>query len=110
MKNFRWNGPEVQARVHGAVVRAVNETMGDCVTSAKELVHVDTSALQGSIRFEPAHSQGDKVVGHWGSFDIKYALWQEVLPEGRGGKAYLRPSADEHYPELKKKIAEAMHG
>jgi hypothetical protein len=104
---LHWKGDEVLREVKAAEIIGVNKTMGACVTTAKMLVNVDTSLLQGSIRSEPAIPFGTGVVGHWGSFDVSYAFWQEVLPEPRG-KAYIRPAADAHYPRLAGFIRGAM--
>jgi hypothetical protein len=103
-----WRGPQVAARARRAQIVGINKTTGECVTSAKGLVHVDTATLQGSIRLEPARADGNGARGQWGSFDVNYALWQEVLPRGRGGKPYLRPSADANYPHLAGHIRAAL--
>lgn len=103
-----WRGPLVAARAQRAQIVGINKTMGECVVDAKGLVHVDTSTLQGSLRLEGARAEGNGARGQWGSFDIAYALWQEVLPAGRGGKAYLRPSADMNYPHLAGHIRAAL--
>lgn len=106
--SLHWRGPQVAARVRAAQITGVNKTMGECIIQAKATVHVDTATLQGSIRLEPARPEGNGVVGQWGSFDVRYALWQEVLPPSRGGKAYLRPSADANYPHLRAHIRAAL--
>lgn len=96
-----WRGRQVAEDVRRASLAGINKTLGACVTTAKATVHVDTSVLQGSIMNKPAEPLGaDGASGRWGSFDVNYALWQEVLPESRGGKAYLRPAADQHYGTL----------
>jgi hypothetical protein len=106
--SVEWNGDSVAERVRRASLIGVNRTMGKCIVTAKELVHVDTSTLQGSIRSEPARETASGATGTWGSFDVNYALWQEVLPSERGGKAYLRPAADTHYRELGNEIRGAL--
>lgn len=109
MSRVSWRGPLVAARVRAAQIAGVNKTMGECVTEAKGLVHVDTATLQGSITIaDPARPYGGGVRGTWGSADVAYALWQEVLPPARGGKPYLRPSADLHYPSLAGHIRAAL--
>lgn len=82
--------------------------MGECILQAKGLVHVDTATLQGSIRLETARAEGNGARGQWGSFDVGYAIFQELLPPSRGGKAYLRPSADANYPHLAGHIRAAL--
>jgi len=108
VSGLSWRGPLVAARVRHAQIAGINKTMGECIVSAKGLVHVDTATLQGSIRLEGARAEGAGARGQWGSFDVNYALWQEVLPPSRGGKAYLRPSADQHYPSLAGHIRAAL--
>ena len=108
MSRVLWRGPLVAARVRAAQIAGVNKTMGECIVQAKATVHVQFGTLQGSIRLEPARPVGSGVAGQWGSFDVNYALWQEVLPPGRGGKAYLRPSADANYPHLAGHIRAAL--
>ena len=106
--SFDWKGGSVKHKAMAAAQRGVNVVMGKCVISAKDLVHVQYAVLQGSIRLEPATIQGDRVVGQWGSFDVGYAFWQEVLPASRGGKPYLRPSASKYYPTLKVEVKRAF--
>lgn len=108
MNRIVWRGAAVAAHVRAAQIAGVNKTMGECITQAKGLVHVDTATLQGSIRLEGAQPDGNGVRGQWGSFDVNYALWQEVLPAGRGGKPYLRPSADTNYRNLAGHIRAAL--
>lgn len=108
MSRVSWRGPLVAARVRHAQIAGIDKTMGECIVEAKSLVHVDTATLQGSIRLEGARASGGGARGQWGSFDVNYALWQEVLPPHRGGKAYLRPSADHNYPHLAGHIRAAM--
>jgi hypothetical protein len=102
-----WKGKEVGQKVRLASVRGINVTLGSCIITAKQLVHVKTSLLQGSIRAEPATPTASGARGQWGSFDVNYALWQEVLPEPRG-RAYLRPSGDTHYRSLPRNIKAAL--
>ena len=47
------------------------------------------------------------MAGRWGSFDVNYALVQEILPEPRG-RPYLRPAADQEYPKLKARLKARM--
>lgn len=101
-----WNGEAVERNLKRATKAAMDDIASDCVDTAKGLVNVDTTALQGSIQSRPAEERGGSIVVLWGSFSINYALWQEILPPERGGKAYLRPSADKHYPKLRERIAQ----
>lgn len=97
--SLTWRGPAVEKKVEAAAIAGINETTGACVVMAMGLVHRRSGTLRGSIRIEPARSSGGRVMGSWGSFDVNYALWQEVSMK-HGGKPYLRPSADAEYPKL----------
>ena len=120
-----WHGDEILKRLREATRDGIDETMGLCVNGSKERVPVITATYQGSIRFEPATIQGDRVRGQWGSFDVGYALKVETGrgPEGptkiddrlQGGrqrqrirtgqgKGVLRGQADAHYPDLPDRI------
>jgi len=101
-------GQQLQDKVETAVKKAMNETTGLCVQSAMGLVHVKTATLQGSIQAKDTEKDDDgMLVARWGSFNVNYAYWQEVLPPPRG-KPYLRPSADIEYPKLGARIQEKL--
>ena len=104
-----WNGDRLLEKARDAARLAIDETTAAAVSPAKDLVHVKTRILQGSIQFRPAVREGNRTVGRWGSFDVNYALWQEILPEPRG-RAYLRPAADTEYPKLAARIKARMKG
>ena len=99
-----WKGEIVKANVRAAAAMGINETMGDCIIMAKQLVRVKTATLQGSIRLTPAIQLGNHVRGVWGSFDVNYALWQEVGTSKMSAQPYLRPSAAAHYSSLAGRI------
>ena len=103
-----WEGELIVAKAKAAAVIAVNQTMAKCVQMAKGLVRTDTTALQGSIRMEPATVHMGGVKGTWGSFDINYALWQEIGTSVMSAQPYLRPSADAEYGGLEERIRAAM--
>lgn len=102
-----WLGDAIKGRIRRAEKQAIDDTTAACVIPAKDRVHVRTRILQGSIQSRDAVEEEDRVVGRWGSFDVNYAFWQEVLPEPRG-RSYLRPAADEEYPKLAGRIKEAL--
>lgn len=106
--SLEWRGDEVRDKVRQAQKRGVNIIIERCLREAKDLVHVRTGTLQRSLKTPGAKETRDGVEAQWGSFDVEYAFWQEVLPPEKGGKAYLRPSADRHYPELGDAIRKAM--
>lgn len=132
-----WRGDNVRRRVVQATREAFDETMALCVVTAKSNTPVKTAALQGSIRLNPAQLvRGNVVEGVWGSFEINYALAVEVgtrggsvqvsahtragksgthnvrahwrLTQPRPGRNMLRGAADEHYPDVRARIAKRL--
>lgn len=103
-----WRGAAVAAKVRAAEMVGIDVTMARCVEMAKTLVRVKTATLQGSIRFEPARPTGAGVVGLWGSFDVNYALWQEIGTSKMSAKPYLRPAGDFEYGLLAARIRRAF--
>lgn len=128
---LEWFGEELKERARHASRRGINSVMADCVATAKDLVPVDTAALQGSIQMRDAEVRGDEIVGLWGSWSIAYALavetgtrphtiypsrkkalWWPGLPHpvamvhhpGTPARPYLIPSAKRNYPKLPERI------
>lgn len=99
-----WNGEQVKRKAVTASRKGIDETMSKCVIVAKGRVRVKTATLQGSLRMEPAVVLGQRIKGTWGSFDVNYALWQEIGTSRMSGQPYLRPAADAEYPQLKARI------
>lgn len=110
MSKLIWHGDEIKRKVSEATRRGIDITTHSCVGPAKEKVRVDTGILQGSIKAEPAHHEpGRGWVGRWGSFDVNYALWQEIKTFRHAGhQPYLRPTAEEEYPKLVERIKAAL--
>lgn len=102
--SLAWRGDQVRSHVERAVLAGMDETMAACVLQAKGLVRVKTAVLQGSIQMRPAEFRGAVAIGLWGSFDVNYAIWQEIGTSRMTGKPYLRPSADAQYPRLGARI------
>lgn len=101
---IKWNGDETKAKARKAVHDGIAEVvLGQCIATSKTLVRVDTAYLQGSIQARD-DSAGDNVKFTWGSFNVDYAIYQEIGPAGGsrvwGYTPYLRPSADENYPKI----------
>lgn len=100
-----WNGNEIKAKLQEAQRLAIDETTHACVTPAKNRVRRISGTLQGSIQARPARREGSRTVGRWGSFDVNYALWQEIITFSRAGhQPYLRPAAEEEYPKLAARV------
>jgi hypothetical protein len=103
--SLTWNGDKIKAKLQEAQRLAIDETTGSCVGPAKDRVRIKTRILQGSIQFRPATREGSRTVGRWGSFDVNYALWQEIITFSRAGhQPYLRPAAEEEYPKLAARV------
>lgn len=104
-KLVEWHGDAIRARLSRAAQQGIDTTTHAAVTPAKEKVRVKTRILQGSIQARPAVQEGGRWVGRWGSFDVNYALWQEIITFSQAGhQPYLRPAASEEYPKLAGRI------
>ena len=101
----RWRGRILSKQSQEAARDGIDETMAAAVPLAKSRTPVVTGTLQGSIRFEPAKIDKNRVYGEWGSFDVNYAMVVEVGRGGRPGRNMLRGAADEEHPKLKQRIA-----
>ncbi len=128
---LEWYGDRVTAAVVRATRFGMDSVMASCVSTAKSMVPRKTSVLQGSIQMRPTMISGVDLVGYWGSFGVKYALWVEqgtrphvILPKtrqalywpgadhpvrmvyhpGTKSRPYLIPAAQQHYPSLALRI------
>lgn len=101
MALIKWNGDAVARRVEAAALKGVDETMAACVRHAKSNHpwRNRTGTLEGSLQMRPAESIAGRIVGLWGSFDVAYAIYLEMM-----GYAYLRPAAQAEYPKLSERI------
>ena len=119
-KGFKldWKGDDVLKQVVKATRQGIDEVMGECVVDAQANTPVLTGNLRRSIKpQEPAHEEGDVVVGVWGSAgignreseeDVGYAFYVEVGSRGRPGRNMLRNAADKNYPRLEDTIAKRL--
>lgn len=105
---LHWKGPLLVSKAKAASSAALVKTAARCVTKAKTLVRVKTATLQGSLRFTPPQVKGKGVTIQWGSFDVNYAIFQELGTYKMSAKPYLRPAADEYYPQLEDLIRQEM--
>jgi len=102
---LKWNGPIIAAAFLQAAKRAVDETTAECVVLAKGKAPFQYGVLQGSIMAKPAKITGSGgVAAEWGSFDVNYAIYQELGTYKMAAQPYLRPSAEIAYPGLEGKI------
>ena len=94
----------------GAVM-GINKVMADCVGHSKDIVPYDTGTLHNSIQIiNFAKSEGDSIIGTWGSRDVNYAIFVEFGTIFMSAQPYLRPSADLHYENLSTAIKEFTDG
>jgi hypothetical protein len=101
-----WTDDQVLRQVSDALKAGIDETTHSCVPVAQSLVRVRYGILRGSIQARAAtYIPGRGWVGRWGSFDVNYALAQEVISFSHAGwQPYLRPAADREYPRLVPRI------
>ena len=105
---FKWRGKKVEQRIARASMTAINVTMAACVIHAKGNTPVLTGTAQGSIQLRPAVTEGRRIVGRWGSYNVDYFIWLEIGARGRPGHFMLRRAADREYPKLTDRIREAL--
>lgn len=103
-----WNGDELKKKKDKAVEWAMKTIMADCIRDAKADVPVKTATLQGSIQMRNPEKVEGKWVGLWGSWNVLYAVFQELGTIFMKGKFFLRRAADKNYPRLGGKIKEGM--
>jgi len=64
-----------------------------------------TGALEGSIRMEPAQEIAPgRFRGSFGSFDVDYAIYQELGTRFIQAGHFLRNAADIHFPTLSSRL------
>ena len=100
-----WNGDAILEATAKAAILGMDETLALCTAGAIGKVHIVSSDLQGSIHFEPSKRVSKFLVaGQWGSYDINYALIEEIR------HPYLRPQADTYYGGTGKRIGKHLEG
>lgn len=110
--SIQWEGKEVFDKVTAATKLGIDQTLAACVKYAKthhEFVN-RTAMLEGSIAFRSAEVRLTKVVGVWGSFTVKYAIFIEAGTSRITKMPFLRPAADAEYPKLPERIKANMGG
>lgn len=99
----RWEGENLKDKVRRAAKQGTEDTVAACITTSKRLVRVDTAYLQGSLQYRD-ESAAELIRFLWGSFNVEYAIYQEIGPVSGVRQwaftPYLRPSADQNYPYL----------
>ena len=104
-----WYGDDVVARTERAIREGIDEVTSACVRSAIPLAPIKTGALRGSIRMIPAREVRTGVIaGLWGSFNINYAIFQELGTIYMSGKRFLRRAANRHYGQLRAAIGRRL--
>ena len=104
VKIIEWHGDKLLKRLAEAQRLGIDTTTAAAVAPAKRFVRVKTRILQGSIQTRQAVREGGRWVGRWGSFDVNYALWQEIGTARMSAQPYLRPAAEIEYPKLAGRI------
>lgn len=105
---LKWNDEEIKKKTLDATRLAMDRVMAKCIKESKIMVPVVTATLQGSIRMEPTKLEGDNLVGRWGSYNVMYAIFQELGTSHMAANPFLRPAADKYYPSLPGEIRKAM--
>ncbi len=105
---IKWDDEKVIKKTLDATRLAMDRVMAKCVEQAKATVRVKTTTLQGSIRMEPTKLSGGDLVGIWGSYNVLYAIFQELGTIYMEPWPALRPAADRYYPTLPGEIRRAM--
>lgn len=102
MARLEWHGQAIIDQIRAASADAVNTTLAQAVSLTKQpgWTPHDTGALQNSITFEEARPDGKGVVGSFGSYDVYYAIYQEIGTRFITGSFYLRRAADQAFPGL----------
>ncbi len=109
-----WNGRKLFSRLRRAQIKGGNKTMATAVVHAKQNHEWKnrTATLEGSIGIAEFATPrlGGGVTGLWGSRDVIYAAVHELGSEKLKipARPYLRPAADEEYPNLARNIREAF--
>ncbi len=121
--SLNYKGQEVAASIVSGARRAMDGLMATCVQGAKRehSFRNRTGILEGSIQMEATREEGNALVGRWGSYSVKYALYIEqgtdpyVIRNGFGRgilikhpglrpRPFLMPQAEANYPSLPDRI------
>ncbi|HBY46024.1 MAG TPA: hypothetical protein DEU95_06285 [Chloroflexi bacterium] len=102
--SLTWYGNQLLAQIHEQTARAMDAVLSDATASAQRSAPIDTGALKNSITFKPAVKTGGALVGSFGSYDIGYAIYQEMGTYRMAARPYLRPAADAFFPTLLDRI------
>jgi HK97 gp10 family phage protein len=112
MARTTWNAGAVEDHIRDAVRRAIDETTAACVARAKSNHPWKnrTGTLEGSIQMRPAQAGPEGIRGEWGSYNVRYALFQEIGTSRMRARPYLRPAAQIEYPRLPDRIRRNLGG
>ncbi len=104
---LKWYGDEIKRKFQRAAETGINKTMADAVTHFKGN-HPGwqnrTTTAEGSVRIQQsAKSEGNRIVGRWGSIGVDYMIWLEL----KHGSA-LRSAGDATYPKLIDRIRRGL--
>lgn len=99
-----WRGKQVKARLERAARMGIDDTTSRAIDYAKPRTPVKTGTLQGSLMMRPAQTTGNTTFGLWGSFNVEYAIYQELGTARIPGKFFLQQGAVAEYPKLWSRI------
>lgn len=108
MARLDWHGDDFKSRINRAIEDAMNATLIDAVAQTKQpgWTPFEFGNLVNSITFEGAKRDGGGMTGSFGSYDVHYAIYQEVGTYKMAGRFYLRRAADQIFPTLPGRIVE----
>lgn len=104
--------PRLTARIDGIAIGAINDTTAAAAISAKQnhpSFKNRTGALEGSFMSQPAQKTGPTTYrGVFGSFDINYAIFQEIGTRFIRAGFFLRRAADSEFPRIGQRVKARM--
>lgn len=107
--DLKWNGKLARNQVERAIEQGMNVNLARCVQVVKTKTPVRTGILQGSMRMEPARKVEKNIIaGHFGSWDVNYAIFVEKGTVRMSGRHMMSETADEVFPQLGDDIKDAM--
>lgn len=100
--------PVLQERLNNAILAGIDDTTAAAAISAKQN-HPTwknvTGTLEGSIRMDTAEQVAPgRFRGRFGSFDVFYAIYQELGTRYIAAGHFLRNAADLEFPKIGARI------
>jgi hypothetical protein len=116
---LRWEGDALARKIRRASAEAVDDVNRDAAAQAAAAWPRETGASAESIEvLQPAHEEGDRIVGVWGAAMIPpgpydessraRVIFNEVGVRGRPGLGILRRSSDANVGRLAGRIKDNL--